>query len=121
MQADGFVPFVDVSLTLAMSASSTGILDAVDSGTHAMIATDARLGVRVGWEIVERFLPYVAGRGFGGPVLWHLDGKDVTGSDVRHYQVAAGLAVLLPGAASLFIDGSFLGEKSLSAGVSFRL
>jgi hypothetical protein len=53
--------------------------------------------------------------------MWTVAGDDVVGSDTSHVQLGAGLNLALPGGLSAVIDGSVLGERSLSVGVSFQL
>ena len=48
---------------------------------------------------------------------WELDGEDVVGSDVNHYQIALGASTQI-GPVGLFVEGAFLGEKALSTGLS---
>jgi hypothetical protein len=55
---------------------------------------------------------------FGGPVSWELEGTDVIGTDIHHYQIALGTAIQL-GQTGLFAEWAGLGEKALSIGVSY--
>jgi hypothetical protein len=112
---DGATPFVDLSLYLSTSWAQT-----VDPDTDAKTdysATDARLGVRTGWNLYDEYFPYVAARIFGGPVNWEMDGQDVVGNDINHYQIALGVSAQF-GPVGLFVEGAFLGEKALSTGLS---
>ena len=115
LTGDGGVPFVDVSLFLGMSWTQTTA--PVSTNRQSYFAADARLGVRTGWNIGNKFFPYAALRVFGGPVQWELEGEDVTGSDIHHYQIALGAAAQL-GPVGVFVEWAGLGEKAFSAGLS---
>ncbi|MCK9995030.1 MAG: hypothetical protein KAH56_01985 [Candidatus Krumholzibacteria bacterium] len=108
-------PFIDLSLFLSASWAQTVAPDSNNKTDYS--AADARLGVRAGWNVEDSFFPYVVTRVFGGPVNWKLDGEDVVGSDINHYQVAFGASTRI-GPVGLFVEGSFLGEKALSTGMS---
>ena len=60
--------------------------------------------------------PYALARAFGGPVLWRYNGARINGTDVHHYQLGAGLALLLRRRIDLFAEAIPLGERGLSAG-----
>jgi hypothetical protein len=72
----------------------------------------------VGKTIGERFVPFVTGRIFGGPVSWHLGGEDVLGSDRYHYTVGGGATYRIPGKLDIFAEVLGLGEESVSLGAS---
>ncbi len=115
--------FATASLTAGVSSTTTrerepggAMGEEID-----LRALDFRLGGVVGVTVAERFSPYLLARGFGGPVMWQLDGEDVTGSDQYHYQVGAGASVALPWSLSLLVDASVLGERAVSLGVSAEL
>jgi len=112
---DGGVPFVDLSLTLGWSWAKT--LTSGDPVKTDYSAFDARFGGRAGWLIGTQLFPYSAVRIFGGPVKWTLDGDDVTGSDIHHYQIALGASYQL-GPVGIYAEWAGLGEKALSAGLS---
>lgn len=106
---------------LALSEHAVGPKAAAMAGDGSTVdwtAVDIRLGLVIGYTFADLFSPYLAVRGFGGPVLWSHLGAEVTGSDRHHYQGAAGFAILLEAGMSLYFDGSFLGERSASAGFS---
>jgi len=111
----GASPFIDLSLYLSASWAQTVAPNSDQKTDYS--AADARLGVRTGWNVYDSFFPYFAARVFGGPVNWELDGEDVVGSDVNHYQIALGAATQI-GPVGLFVEGAFLGEKALSTGLS---
>ncbi len=112
---DGYTPFIDLSLFL--SSSWTEIVNPDTDSKTSYFASDARLGARAGWNVKGSFFPYAAARVFGGPVNWKLEGKDVTGTDIHHYQLAFGTAVQL-GIVGIYVEWAGLGEQALSAGLS---
>jgi hypothetical protein len=81
-------------------------------------AFDLRLGGELGLNLVNVLHPYVLARAFGGPVFWNYEGKDVTGTDIHHYQLGLGLALGLPAKLGLFVEAVPLGERAISGGVS---
>ena len=72
-------------------------------------------------SFVSAFLVWLvavpAARVFAGPVQWELNGKDVTGTDTHHYQLAMGAATRL-GPVGIFAEFAGLGEQAISAGLS---
>jgi hypothetical protein len=84
-------------------------------------AFDLRVGVAVGKTFLDVLSPYLAARLFGGPILWELEGEDVTGTDQHHVQIAFGLAASLPRGFDLFAEGAPFGERAatVGAGVAF--
>lgn len=108
-------PFVDVSLSLGFSWARTSLNEA--TGRQDYSAADARLGVRYGFNVRNRFFPFLSARVFGGPVKWDPAGDDATGSDIHHYQMGAGAAARF-GAFAIFAEFAGLGEKAFSAGLS---
>jgi hypothetical protein len=115
---DAPIYFALITVTASFSANHTE-----HSGTPRVSYTafDLRLGGEFGLNLVKVLHPYVLARAFGGPVYWQYQGKDVTGTDIHHYQVGLGLAVGLPFGLSLFLEGVPLGERALSGGASFAL
>lgn len=106
-------PFVLLSVTasvLTMTADS-----------ERFTALDLRVGAVVGKTFWERFTPYVVARAFGGPVSWTIAGQDQTGADTHHYSVGAGASLRLPKRIDAFVEGSPLGEQSLSIGVGIGI
>ncbi len=108
-------PFMDLSLFLGASWAQT--VAANSDQQKSYFAADARLGVRAGWTIGGNIFPYVAARIFGGPVNWELEGEDVVGTDIHHYQVALGTATQI-GQVGVFVEWAGLGERALGAGMS---
>lgn len=84
-------------------------------------AGDFRVGALFGATLADRISPYVLARYFAGPVLWQLDGQDVTGTDQYHYQIGLGSSVRLPFDMNALVDASLLGERSLSIGMGMAL
>ncbi|HTQ06681.1 MAG TPA: hypothetical protein VMI54_22650 [Polyangiaceae bacterium] len=107
--------FVVLTSVLSFSAARTH-LD--DERSPLYEAFDLRLGGEVGVNLAEIFHPYALGRIFGGPVYWRYAGRAVTGTDVHHYQLGAGLSVGFGDHVSALVEGVPLGERAASAGVS---
>ncbi len=106
-------PFVLASLTFG-GATTTAQSD--DGEFHRWTAFDLRAGLMVGKTLADYFVPFAAVRGFAGPVSWKIGGEDVTGGDVHHYAVGAGLALRIPGRFDLFGELLPLGEQSVNLG-----
>ncbi|MBK9034525.1 MAG: hypothetical protein IPL61_25210 [Myxococcales bacterium] len=106
--------------TLSVGASRVTTTEVMAGApTEGLVAVDARIGVSAG----RRFgpvMPYVLARGFGGPVLWTVDGAGVTGTDAYHVQLGAGASVTIGDAWSVMVDVSALGERAASVGVAWR-
>ena len=91
-----------------------------EAGAEAtpLIAFDGRVGAQAG-RAVGPVSPYLLVRGFGGPVFWSVDGEDVTGTDVYHFQLGAG-ASLAAGPVIAVIDASLLGERAVSLSIAIQ-
>ncbi len=112
---EGAIPFVDLSMFVSAAWAETV---AANSGKKVgYTATDVRLGARAGWNIEGNAFPYVAVRAFGGPPKWEMEGEEVLGSDIYHYQLALGAAGQI-GPTGFFVEWSGLGERAISSGVS---
>lgn len=113
----GWAPFLLASGSLGGSWGHTR-----EGGEPAetFTAYDGRVGVTVGKTLFRGVTPYLAGRAFGLPVLWHFHGRSLTGGDAYHYQVGIGLSLRL-GAADLLVEGVPLGERAVTAGVGWSL
>jgi hypothetical protein len=109
----GAVPFVDLSMTIGASWTKTS---QPGQPGRSYFASDARLGARVGWSILDTAFPYLTVRAFGGPVQWQMAGKDVVGTDLHHYQVALGTSGQI-GPVALFVEWAPFGEQGLSSGL----
>lgn len=117
----GSLPFVILGFSLGASGASTHVSARRDSASAPFYAVDFRAGVTVGKTFFRALSPYAAVRVFGGPVIWKLEGKTALGTDVNHYQLAAGLVTALPRGVDVFVEGAPLGERAfaLGGGVSF--
>lgn len=114
--------FAAGSLTAGFSSTSTAEdLGATRGERVDLMAGDVRLGVIAGVTLWDRVSPYALARAFGGPVLWTLDGEDLTGSDQHHYQLGLGVNAALPWNLGALVDVSLLGERALSIGVTAEL
>jgi len=111
----GYTPFIDLSLFAGGSWTKTKIKNSNEELSY--FASDVRLGARAVWSVKGSLFPYMVARVFAGPVTWKLNGKDVTGSDIHHYQLALGTAVQF-GQAGVYVEWAGLGEKAMSAGLS---
>jgi hypothetical protein len=114
-------PFVVLTSNLSFSAARTTLTDNTPGATSARVgyqAFDLRVGVLVGTTIARVFSPYAVGRAFGGPIYWQYQGSDVTGTDTHHYQVGAGLTLVVARRLNLFAEGIPLGERSVAAGTA---
>jgi hypothetical protein len=114
LDADVVRPLVLVTGQMAFVGASTR--DSAGAARAGYKALDLRLGVLAGWPIVRMLTPYVLARAFGGPVFWHFEGENRTGTDTHHYQVGAGLSLLVARRVDVFLEGVPLGEQALSAG-----
>jgi len=114
----GYSPSLDYSVFFGGSSAETK--NTVSGEKHEYMAFDLRLGARASWIVKDRLFPYVSFRLFGGPVSWALDGADVVGSDIHHYQGAMGSAFTF-GALSSFIEWASVGEQGFSVGLSYAL
>jgi hypothetical protein len=115
-RGEGFSPSINISVSL--SASSSKIENPNTLNKTNYFASDLRFGGLASWNIKGKVFPYFSGRVFGGPVKWELDEIEVTGTDIHHYQLAIGAAVQIGGRGA-FVEWAGLGEKSLSAGLSY--
>lgn len=107
--------------TFALGASrTTTVEDRPGAAPVSVIATDASLGATAGRTFARRVSPYLLTRGFGGPVFWRVDGDDLVGSDVHHFQLGAGVSVTTASGLAVVVDVSVLGEQSASVGVALR-
>ena len=110
-------PFVAVSGSLG-AAWIAGTAD--DGSARTWNAWDARGGAIVGKTLGKHVVPYLAARGFGGPVYWYRDGASVTGSDRWHVTAGVGATIRLPARVDLSLELMPLGEQSATAGVTAR-
>ena len=113
-------PFVVLTGNLSFSATNTKLTDTNGAVGNPVgyQAFDLRVGVLVGTTLARIFSPYAVGRVFGGPIYWKYQGASVTGTDAHHYQVGAGLTLVVARRLNLFAEGIPLGERSLATGVA---
>ncbi|EYF00899.1 hypothetical protein [Chondromyces apiculatus] len=117
-QGEGAAPFVLLTASFGASGAPTQERGAsTRTDTERYLAIDARLGALAGWTFFDTLTPYLAARVFGGPIFWRFQGRDITGTDRYHYQLALGTTVLLPGGFNVSAEGIPLGERGLSVGV----
>jgi hypothetical protein len=109
-------PFLVLSSVLSsLTATTRANGDASGVGYEAF---DLRAGVLFGGTLFGVLSPYAVARIFGGPVFWRYQGSAVTGTDVSHYQVGAGIALLIVRHVDFYAEGVPLGERAVSAGLS---
>jgi hypothetical protein len=111
-------PFLSFSAVLSFTTAAAEPIGTGGSRTDYE-AFDLRGGVDFGTTLFEVFSPYVLARAFGGPVFWRYQGVAVTGTDVSHYQLGAGLALLVSRRVDVFAEGVPLGERAFAEGVAF--
>ena len=112
-------PFVAASATLSLAAARTA---AGQAGPGAPFrAVDLALSTSAGWPVGGWLAPYLAAKIFGGPVRWERGGAAVTGTDLHHFQVAAGLAAALPGRFDLLAEWAPLGARAVTVAVGRTL
>lgn len=112
------IPYLLVVGTLSGSSASTWReSDGERAGLHAV---DVKGDVSVGWTIGAAWSPYLAVRGFGGPVFWKPGDQRVIGGDLYHVSVAAGYNLAIGERAAIYFDGAFVGMRGVSGGASLR-
>jgi hypothetical protein len=107
VEPKGFVPFVMASASLSATGAATDV--------SSYWAFDGRVGVAVGWVLLQRLSPYVTARAFGGPVVWH----GLNATDAYHVQVGGGLVLGLPFGFDVSAECIPLGEQSVSASLGY--
>ena len=112
----GDKPFLALTGVLSASTARTRRENSDDAARYS--AFDLRLGAALGATFFDSLSPYALVRVFGGPVFWRYAGEAVTGTDVRHFQLGAGVAWLIVERVNVFVEGVPLGERALSAGAS---
>lgn len=118
-------PFIVLTGTIAVTSTPIRVVRPATTGTtvtdNSFTALDFRAGISVGGTFWKIFTPYVAGRLFGGPVFYRIDGSDRIGNDRYHFQLGAGALLALGTHADLFFEGIPLGEQALSGGIALHL
>ena len=116
LDGQGYFPFILVSTSV--SASGTATLDANGNRTP-LVSIDTGVVLTAGKTFFRVLSPYLMGRVFGGPIFWHQNGTDVTGTDRYHYQLGAGVVLSLFRRLDLYVEGVPLGERRISGGAGF--
>jgi hypothetical protein len=117
---DGPRPFVLVGGQVAYVNARTRQENLAGAESVGYDAFDLRFGPVVGWTFWNALSPYVLARLFGGPVFWHYQGESVVGGDTHHYQLGAGVSLLLAKRVDLFVEGVPLGELNLAGGAGLH-
>jgi hypothetical protein len=110
-------PFLSLSADLMFLAATTE-LSGSSGGATGYVALDLRVGAAFGTTLFDVLTPYALVRAFGGPVFWHYQGAAVTGTDVSHYQVGAGIALAIARRVDVFVEGVPLGERAVAGGAA---
>jgi hypothetical protein len=118
---EGVRPFVLLGGQLAYVTAHTEQQGAAGAGSVGYNAFDLRLGPVVGWTFWRTLSPYVFGRVFGGPVFWRYQGRAEVGGDTNHYQLGAGLSLVIAERLDAFVEGVPLGEQSVAGGLGLLL
>ena len=109
-------PFLLGSLSLgALTARAEA-----DGELNRWTGTDMRIGLMAGKTFAGRYVPFVVGRVFAGPVSWRIADDEVTGSDVHKYTAGAGFTMRIPTILDLFAEVLPVGEQSASIGALLR-
>lgn len=114
-----WVPFTVLTIAGSFVHASTraSVVTSPFAQSVGYTALDARAGLLVGKTLLDPLSVYAAGRLFGGPAFWRVDGDSKIGTDIYHYQVGAGLLLRLPAGLELFFEGVPLGERGVVAGL----
>ena len=62
--------------------------------------------------------PYATARAFGGPILWKLDGRSVTGTDDYHVQLGFGVVAAVKGL-DVVAELVPIGERAVTVGAGY--
>jgi opacity protein-like surface antigen len=114
----GGPPFVVLTSLLSFSSART---THPGQSSAAYQALDLRVGAIAGVTLWNALSPYATARLFGGPVFWRYAGASVSGTDVHHYQLGAGLSFSVARRLSVFAEGIPLGERAVSAGATLAI
>ena len=110
-------PFLLLSGVLSASTAET-YLQGNSEDTERYTALDLRVALAFGATFFNALSPYAVTRVFGGPIFWHYQGKDVTGTDSYHVQLGAGVSYRIARRVDVFVEGVPLGERALSGGAA---
>jgi hypothetical protein len=117
LKNDGARPFVLLGGQISYVMSHTQQFAGDESVAYH--ALDVRVGPVVGWTFWNMLSPYVLARAFGGPVFWHYQGEAITGGDIHHYQLGAGLSLVIAKRVNVYVEGVPFGEQALAGGAGF--
>lgn len=109
----GWEPFV----LLGGSASASSAVTSRGPEEARLTAVDVRVSVTVGEVFLDHLAPYLALRGFGGPIFWELEEASVTGSDRTHFQLGLG-GLVTTGDVDAFFEIAPLGERAVTTGIA---
>jgi len=110
-----WAPFLLATLEVSASHARTAAAGSGAGASVGLTALDVRVGLLAGKTFADAVTPYVAARLFGGPVWWRGD----SGTDVHHYQIAAGVTVAI-GRADVHAELAPFGERRFVAGAGVR-
>jgi hypothetical protein len=117
----GAAPFIFLSTSVAATGTETRQSPTDQPGVRgSFTAIDFRFGATLGKTFADIVSPYISVRVFGGPVLWQERGSTELGTDVYHFQPAAGLAFLLPANLDLFIEAMPYFERGANFGIGIH-
>ncbi|MCF7807803.1 MAG: hypothetical protein K9N38_04700 [Candidatus Marinimicrobia bacterium] len=118
LTGQGMLPFVHLSAF--QGGTATTIEDPISKPESITdyTSSDLRFSGRATWVVNNMIFPYISSSIFAGPVKWTLNGSEVTGSDIYHYQFALGSAFQF-NRLSVFMEASGIGEKTLISGLSY--
>jgi hypothetical protein len=119
VDAEGARPFLLLGTQIAFSASTTHDRSIAGASAIGYEALDVRLGVAAGYTIARTLSTYALARAFGGPIFWRIAGEAVTGTDLYHYQLGAGLSVVVAKRFDVYVEGVPLGERAIAAGLGW--
>ncbi len=120
VDGSGSLPFVILGLSFGASGASARRAAPREGSRGSSMPSISGAGSPWGRPSFRCSVPTWRRCLFGGPVLWRLDGDIALGTDVNHYQLAAGLVTALPRGVDVFVEGAPLGERSVSLGGGFR-
>jgi hypothetical protein len=115
LDGTGWEPFL--LFGAAFSASTAQTESSLDSSLARMSAFDFRASLIAGEVFLNAVAPYLAIRGFGGPVVWKGGLLDTRGTDKYHFQVGGGMLVTA-GWLDAYFEVIPLGERAATFGVA---
>jgi hypothetical protein len=115
LDGDDWEPFL--LFAAAFSTSTASSQSSVDQSEARVTAFDLRFSLTVGEVFADTLAPYIAVRGFGGPILWSGTGIDASGTDKYHFQLGGG-ALVTAGWFDAYFELVPLGERAATFGVA---